>query len=96
MYTATSTELSTGTAGKPPEIQVLWGHGCVVLEIEHRSDNMKDPETGCLFSSERVVVGGMNLVQKSSENIGIYRVFHLAMVAHSLFFWRVGLGDQLT
>ena len=22
-------------------LKVLWGHGCVVLEIEHRSDNMK-------------------------------------------------------
>ena len=37
------------------------------------------------------LLGGMNLVQKSSENIGIYRVFHLAMAAHSLFFWRGGL-----
>ena len=37
--------MGLGTSGShdPLPAKVLWGHGCVVLEIEHRSDNMKVP-----------------------------------------------------
>ena len=59
MYTLTSSNGAFHHRKFPPKtLQVLWGHGCVVLEIEHRSDNMKDPETtGMLFFQNGGPVG---------------------------------------